>query len=100
MTVDSSQTISKRQGSAIRKLPLRHQGACAIGTMLSAGVGGRMPGVFQLALLGCFLITGVVSIEILNAFVPDRRSESWVLFMLSRALESQTGRVAPVLSGA
>jgi uncharacterized protein len=28
------------------ELPLRHQDACAIGTMLSAGIGGRMPGAF------------------------------------------------------
>jgi hypothetical protein len=46
LTVDSSRTIPKRQGSAIRELPLRHQDACAIGTMLSAGIGGRMPGAF------------------------------------------------------
>ena len=74
LTVDSSRTISKRQGSAIRELPLRHQGACAIGTMLSAGVGARMPGAF-LACLPWLLPDNQCPLhrDSKCVWVPDRR---------------------------
>jgi hypothetical protein len=79
LTVDSSRTIPKRQGSPIRELPLRHQDACAIGTMLSVGGGGRMPRAF-LACLPWLLPDNLqkVFIEVPSALVPDRRSAALV----------------------